>query len=52
MLRRGVTNNQAEYCAAITGVQNGMRFLSAGGDLELRGDSDLVVKQLLGEMGS
>ncbi len=51
---RGVTNNQAEYMALVAGLQALLAILQAPGrkpeevDLEVRGDSSLVINQLLG----
>lgn len=40
------TNNEAEYQAAIAGLEEALRL--GGGDVELRMDSELVIRQLLG----
>ena len=40
------TNNEAEYQAAIAGLESALAL--GGGDLELRMDSELVIRQLLG----
>jgi ribonuclease HI len=41
------TNNEAEYQAAIAGLEAALTL--GGGEVELRMDSELVVRQLLGE---
>jgi len=40
------TNNEAEYQAAIAGLESALAL--GGGDVELRMDSELVIRQLLG----
>ncbi|MEO6197680.1 MAG: ribonuclease HI family protein [Dehalococcoidia bacterium] len=40
------TNNEAEYKAAIAGLESALAL--GGGDLELRMDSELVIRQLQG----
>lgn len=51
---RGVTNNQAEYLALIAGLRDLIATLEGSGgqpgacSLEVRGDSSLVINQLLG----
>lgn len=51
---RGVTNNQAEYMALVAGLRELPAILEASGRqqgevaLEVRGDSSLVINQLLG----
>ena len=41
------TNNEAEYQAAIAGLEEALEL--GGGGLDLRMDSELVIRQLLGE---
>lgn len=41
------TNNEAEYQAAIAGLEEALAL--GGGAVDLRMDSELVIKQLLGE---
>ena len=44
-----MTNNQAEYTAAIRGVQNVIKTFGSDLDLAIFGDSELLVKQVKGE---
>ena len=47
MMETGVTSNQAEYCGIIVGMECALRFNVR--TLRIRGDSDLILKQLKGD---